>query len=383
MSQPFPLASPDAAALPPDSAPGPASGPEKLLGGHHRSWQVRRGSPGPGGAPAPLIKTGIPHRGVPRFDPRCVLDEDGLLRELGRRGLPRIPRAHRSARGLQNHDYIEGIALSRLKPPGTRLTARQLDDLIELFTHLATVTPGRLALLHSCPPAHRPRTSADFLRALLRFTRERVYRRNSPRFPGLLTALGVGPRILAEDGPLARSADRLTDRPFCLLHGDLHRDNLIVAAGDGALWTIDWELALLGDPLYDLATHLHLMRYPRAQERVLLGRWAAAMEAVRPGASAGMSRDLTRYLHYKRVQSVVTDGIRNAQAVSQAPPERLAGQLADTGRQLSRALQNAAVPLGLARVPSPGRIARLYTELVPPGTEIVGRTQIGNRMAAT
>jgi hypothetical protein len=355
---------------------GGADGP--ALGGHHRGWRVHRAAPGPAdGAGGGLLKTGVPRRGVPRFDPRCVLDEDGLLRELARRGVPRIPRAHHSAAGLQQHDYIEGVVLSRLRPPGTRLSVRQLGELQQLFGHLARVTPQALALLHSCPPANRPRTSGDFLRALLRFTRERVHQRYAHQWPGLFEGLGVQPQVLAEDGPLGRAGGRLTDRPFCLLHGDLHRENLIVGAGDGALWTIDWELALIGDPVYDLATHLHLMRYPAAQQRTLILRWAGTMEAALPGAAAGLDRDLPRYLHYKRVQSVITDGIRHAQAVCQAPPERLGAELAAAGRVLARVLQQAAGPLGLVRVPGPAEIERHYALLVR-GTGPAGGTPDGH-----
>lgn len=374
---PFPVPGPpplpslrDRAAPGPATAPdtdgdaGPPGPPEPpALGGHHRSWRVHR-APGAPGAAGGLVKTGVPHRGVPRFDPRCVLDEDGLLRELARQGVPRVPRAHRSAAGLQQHDYIEGTALSRLRPPGTRLTGRQLGQVLDLFGHLAAVTPGSLALLHSCPPAGRPRGSAEFLRALVRFTRERVHRRHAAELPGLFPALGVDPGVLAEDGPLARSAARLTDRPFALLHGDLHRDNLIVAAHDGALWAIDWELALIGDPLYDLATHLHLMGYPRTQRRSLIHRWAAVVEDVRPGSAAGLGRDLSRYLRYKQVQSVFTDAIRHAQAVRGATPERLPAALAAAGREVSRVLHRAAGPLGLSRVPEPAEIERRYALLL-------------------
>lgn len=73
----------------------------------------------------------------------------------------------------------------------------------------------------------------------------------------LLDALRVPPARL---DAFEQRHRELTDRPRKLLHGDLHSKNFVVDRS-GHLWTIDWELALVGDPLYDLATHLHLMGY--------------------------------------------------------------------------------------------------------------------------
>ncbi|GAA1933009.1 phosphotransferase [Streptomyces sodiiphilus] len=355
MSQPTPAAS---LRTPP---PGPVEG---RLNGYHRDWHVLR----PEGELAPLgrLKTGGPRPGIHHFDPRCFTVEEDLLIELALLGVPRIAPVYLIGpigNEIRAHGYIEGEPLSRPHPPGTALTPRQLDQLSELFGRLATVRPAALALLHDCPPGQWPRDSAEFLHWLVRFTRERVWEVHRPVFEGLFTALGIDPGVLAEDGPPARDADRLADRPACLLHGDLHRDNLIVDEAAGDLWTIDWELALLGDPLYDLATHLHLMRYPEAQQRDVLAMWARTVEAALPGASAGMAADLPRYLRYKRVQSVFTDVIRHGLTVLDAPGEELPARLARTAKAIPAVLHSAAGPLRLRRVPSPGDVEAAYAAL--------------------
>ncbi|SFC26556.1 aminoglycoside phosphotransferase family protein [Streptomyces aidingensis] len=347
----------DAAA---DELPGTT---ESRLAGYHRSWRVVR----PHGELAALgrLKAGGPRIGVPRFDPRCFPSEEDLLVELARYGVPRVPPVYRLGKGggLQVHGFIEGEPLSRQRPPHERLTGRQLAQLMALFSAMARIRPTDLALLHHCPPRHRPRTSGAFLRTLLHFTRHRVYTLHAARFAGLFTAFGVDPEVLAPDGPLGRAAGRLTDRPFCLLHGDLHRDNLIVAAGDGALWTIDWELALLGDPVYDLATHLHLTHYPRSQQPAVIGRWARTMPAALPGAADGLAADLPVYLAYKRVQSVFTDVIRHALAVRAADRDLRPVRIARATQAVGTVLTRAAPALGLARIPSPATIERAYTRL--------------------
>jgi hypothetical protein len=136
-----------------------------------------------------------------------------------------------------------------------------------------------------------------------------------------------------------------------LLHGDLHRKNFIVDR-DGVLWTIDWELALIGDPLYDLATHLHLMEYYPEQEEEMIGRWE---KAVGDKGAAGARDDLPHYRAYKRVQSLCTDVIRASTRLVESPDEpgteaahtRLRGTAAVVRKALGAVLE----PLGIERVP--------------------------------
>ncbi|MFE4996639.1 phosphotransferase family protein [Streptomyces mirabilis] len=60
-----------------------------------------------------------------------------------------------------------------------------------------------------------------------------------------------------------------------LLHGDLSPWNLVRGWEPGARLTIiDWEMAMIGDPLYDLVRHMHLTpTRPEIRER-LFSRWS-------------------------------------------------------------------------------------------------------------
>jgi aminoglycoside phosphotransferase (APT) family kinase protein len=51
---------------------------------------------------------------------------------------------------------------------------------------------------------------------------------------------------------------RVTPRKSTLLHGDLNPWNLVCRSDHFALTIIDWEMAMIGDPLYDLVRHMHL-----------------------------------------------------------------------------------------------------------------------------
>jgi len=162
-----------------------------------------------------------------------------------------------------------------------------------------------------------------------------------------LARLGVGGESFVR---LKKKMSGLRRRPFGLLHADLHRKNFVVDSR-GQLWTIDWELAMLGDPLYDLATHLYLMRYPEDQQRRMAAEWSRVVEKAKPGGSYGLADDLDVLLDFKRAQSVFTDVIRVSLSLGDGTGFNWAA-LPWAARKLQRVLAAAAGPLELAEVPS-------------------------------
>ncbi|WP_435860698.1 phosphotransferase [Streptomyces spiralis] len=78
------------------------------------------------------------------------------------------------------------------------------------------------------------------------------------------------------DAPRLRqilSRYRVSPRRPALLHGDLNPWNLVRRDDALALTIIDWEMALIGDPLYDLVRHMHLTpTRPEIRQR-MFRRW--------------------------------------------------------------------------------------------------------------
>jgi aminoglycoside phosphotransferase (APT) family kinase protein len=136
---------------------------------------------------------------------------------------------------------------------------------------------------------------------------QRVHAAHRAEFGRMFRELEIpGDPIDAARADLAR----LASRPFRLLHTDVHRKNMIVRAA--AVVFIDWELALLGDPVYDLAVHLHKMAYLPDERERLLTLW----EMAEPVAATGDWRgDLELYLRHERVKSAVVDSIRYAKLI--------------------------------------------------------------------
>jgi aminoglycoside phosphotransferase (APT) family kinase protein len=78
-------------------------------------------------------------------------------------------------------------------------------------------------------------------------------------------------------GALADYAAAMQQRRRCLVHGDLSPKNVLL--GDGGLWVIDFEVAHVGDPTFDLAfllCHLALKTVHHPADASALGRAAAA-----------------------------------------------------------------------------------------------------------
>ncbi|MFF2098185.1 phosphotransferase [Streptomyces sp. NPDC058202] len=318
-----------------------------LHGYHHETYVF----PLPGGTEEDgqvRWKCREPHPDLLWFDRRCFASEEQLLRSLAGRieGIPELIDAG-TAR-LQR--FVEGHTLGELHRSGTEVPEPLVRQLIHLFRQLAAVRPGSLSAERTCLPADRATEgdSSGFLERLVLFTEERVYRRNLPRFAGLFHDLGLDDDSFKK---LRKQVAGLTERPFCLLHADLHRENFVVDA-DGRLWTIDWELSMFGDPLYDLATHLYLMRYPADQETGVIARWREAVDGVTPGSSAGYADDLPKLLAYKRAQSVFTDVIRTALTLAPAPGPVPDGEALDrAGRKIGRVLIAAEGPLEIEKTP--------------------------------
>jgi aminoglycoside phosphotransferase (APT) family kinase protein len=95
----------------------------------------------------------------------------------------------------------------------------------------------------------------------------------------------------------------LVPRRPVLLHGDLNPWNL-VRRESGGLTLIDWEMAMVGDPLYDLVRHIHLTpTRPEIRER-LFSRWARLLPE---DCTKGWREDWRVYRWMEVVRSAYVD----------------------------------------------------------------------------
>ncbi|WP_329120584.1 aminoglycoside phosphotransferase family protein [Streptomyces sp. NBC_01465] len=326
-----------------------------LKGHHHETYAIPLAPENP---LRPYFERGKyrePRREQFRYDRQCFASEDQLLVALQGR-ISRIPGIAEVEGGFLLQGFIEGRTLGRGRLPSQALSRLHTGQLAQLFGELVSVKGDEFDHLERvCGQASG--SPNEFLDRLIEFTEKQVHLKDDGHYVPLFGALGVPEGALSA---FRERAGTLADRPFSLVHGDLHRANFIVDL-NGNLWTIDWELAMIGDPLYDLATHLHLMRYPAREELRITDVWQAAVERARPGSSDGWQRDLPVLRAYKRAQSLFTDVIRTALTLGPgSEPDRQ--KLPLSAWRVRRALALAAEPLGMGRVPTLRQVMTAYSE---------------------
>mgnify|MGYP001263287881 CR=1 FL=1 len=216
----------------------------------------------------------------------------------------RVPRLRFASANpmYQIHEFVVGEVLDQTAPRGVRVPAHVLGDVAELFRLLAEVPLRELPALPEGWPEDGD--TVAFARRLSTVTGQ-VYETFRHDYAIEFRELGIP---VAPLSPVRW--DTLTRRPFCLLHSDVHRKNMIITEGRTVF--LDWELALWGDPVYELAVHLHKMTYFDDERDVLLDRWQRTMPL---DMTQGWRRDLQTYLAHERVKSAVVDTVRYTQLV--------------------------------------------------------------------
>lgn len=325
--------------------------------GHHNTNYVLRGGVLlallMGSMPYERLKYRVPLETVevcPRIWPR----EADVL-EVVCRYLREVPRC-RAVLGEWGdhsmHKYVPGKVLSESNPNGI-IGDRLMREFAAFFVRTAQVPVEELP----SPPADWPDDgdSDGFLRWLVDFSEQRVHQPNRDRFGGLFDAVGIPRDAMVT---FKENHHVLTSRPFKLLHTDVHRANVVVRRG--RISVIDWELAIYGDPLHDLATHIVRMGYGKQEQALMTELWAQAMkEAGFPELTVGLDMDLKAYLAFEYAQSVFPDVMRAALALPGDAEER---HFQAAAEWVSRALGRAREPLQLVEVPDLEQIVEALRE---------------------
>jgi hypothetical protein len=103
---------------------------------------------------------------------------------------------------------------------------------------------------------------------------------------------------------------------LAMVHADLHPDNLIL--NRQGIWIIDWELALIADPIWEAATSLHRTRWPDAEsEQAAVRLWLDSL-----GGDIGFDHLESRLASYRAIEvwkSLVVDSVKYPRAIRERP----------------------------------------------------------------
>ncbi|MEX1652351.1 aminoglycoside phosphotransferase family protein [Streptomyces pseudovenezuelae] len=225
-----------------------------------------------------------------------LLPEHAVLQVIEKFGVPvRAPRIL----ALGYDDRGRHVAIHTYEGPGGRaprhpvdgLLPAEADELVDELVALATVD-------HSSLPSDEPAGGfyrwlaerlADFVAALPAETLRAAEQRGLPDSDLLRRILG---------------RYEVTDRAPVLLHGDLNPWNLVRAGRQGGLTIIDWEMGMIGDPLYDLVRHLHLTPTRTEMRMRMFDRWSRKLPAE---CVTGWERDWRVYRWIEQIRSAYVD----------------------------------------------------------------------------
>lgn len=254
------------------------------------------------GRGAVVVRVPIP--GVTGAHPRIWREQDVLSAVAGLVRVPRVLHASAVPPWLIL-EYVPGAVLSEAAPAGVPVPGHVPGEVARLCATLADVPAD---VLPACPVGWPSgMDTVGFARRLSDHATTTFEQFRHQGLWPLFARLGIPPHPF--EGVAARWAG-LTPRRLGLVHTDLHRGNIITTRG--RCWWLDWELALWGDPLYEVASHLVKMGYQPAERDALLRRWVAVM----PGeCTTGWHTDLDTYLAYERLKTSVLFAVRAAAAV--------------------------------------------------------------------
>ncbi|MEV0172966.1 aminoglycoside phosphotransferase family protein [Streptomyces sp. NPDC050803] len=229
---------------------------------------------------------------------RGFLDEHAVLRAIEKSPETRVRVPRVLALGTSNfrdqfaiHSY-EGPASADRSPrhPVDGLSRREADQLVEQLVALTLVDHEELVEDHD---------------------RRDFYTRLSGELVRLVGSLPPESKVAARELGLPDSGwlagilgrHRVTRRQASLLHGDLNPWN-IVLHDDGKLTIIDWEMAMIGDPLYDLVRHIHLTPVKASIRERMYALWSSRLP---PDSTKGWEEDRRLYRWIEIVRSAYID----------------------------------------------------------------------------
>ncbi len=283
------------------------------------AWAVREALFEEGAAPANHVFKGTAHlstavrvRGIPfpvmvrrkagtaHPRERRFLNEHAVLRAIEKSGVrvnaPRVlalGTSHRHRDQFTIHTF-EGPR-GEIRPPDhpvDGLRPHEADDLVDQLRALTSVDCYELGP-ETLGQDFYQGLRGELLRMVAELPKETLALARELGLPGNIVRLG---EILDRHLPTPRRA--------VLLHGDLNPWNLIRQADGTGLTLIDWEMAIVGDPLYDLVRHIHLTpTLPDIRER-LLARWSRLLPE---DCTKGWRDDWRVYRWIETVRSAYVD----------------------------------------------------------------------------
>jgi thiamine kinase-like enzyme len=112
---------------------------------------------------------------------------------------------------------------------------------------------------------------------------------------------------------VAEDLMQINPREFVLCHCDIHRKNLLTTQPLQFI-ILDWEMALIGDPFYDIAVHFHKMGYSQPQKELFVASYYNYKDTE---FYEKFLNEIEIYVRLEQVKSAIVDSVRYSKDVLQ------------------------------------------------------------------
>ncbi len=231
---------------------------------------------------------------------------------------------------FQVHEFIQGSLIDEICPPGQKITQHHINEITSFYKKIVALDLNVSNVISTDWPQKGP--PLIFFEKILEKS-WLTYEEQGRAHREIYDFLGV-PKDPFEQFLIR--AGQLTKRPWRLIHSDIHRANMIEQE-NGRLVIIDWELALYGDILYCIASHLHRCRFFADEKEAIA---TSIYKALPEDFQKNFMKDLAFYLDFEALNSVITDTVRfpnliKDNSVSAEIMEELSAYYADSLNRVS------------------------------------------------
>lgn len=187
-------------------------------------------------------------------------------------------------------EYIDGTLLDDIYTDYSNIDKIVIDDIINNIVGLIRIDFQSLSKY----------SKWDNVRGFFEYqilNTEEIWNEYNTSYDVFYNLLGINKSTIFKLKQLSKKIN--FNRPLCLIHGDRHKNNMIKK--DNQVYYIDWELSCVGDLAYDIAFHIHQMKYSEADLKYFL----LNLENRLPYEYKSAINDINIYLYFITMRSVI------------------------------------------------------------------------------
>jgi aminoglycoside phosphotransferase (APT) family kinase protein len=259
------------------------------------------------------------------IEPRQLLESEVIL-AVEHAGIL-APRLLYVAGDAAIYSFVEGVSLEGIASPSA-IPPGFVEAVVDCMVRLESVSRSEISTRLGTNPWTGVSDGSRMLEELLHWER-RLFLGASAYLGSAFTQMGLRLEAFYD---LAEQAGAVGKRRLQLCHGDIQPYNILLENAPRRFAFMDWELAALNDPLWDMALHIQRTPYDETGWRSFAEMRVRASSIMQPGDLVY----LKSFIAVECLKSLVNDSMRYVEASALAI--EVDGYVPDFADDLSRKL---------------------------------------------